>query len=81
MLLKLSQGIGGQKARAVTPASPYLDGVLDSAVFDIDATQENSVPNGGSGFFAHNLIENPAIGAKDDWRFKSQGNNFVDALG
>jgi len=63
MLLDL--GLSRAHARKISgPSSPYLDGVLNSTVFDLDATQSDSYE--GTGFLWSNLVARCADGANPD---------------
>lgn len=60
MLYTLGMRRGSRYARRGN-ASPYLDGIIPSTVFDLDVTQMKSYP--GSGQLWMNMTENPADGA------------------
>ena len=80
----LNMRLGGSQRGSgpSTPASPYLDSVLDSVVFDIDATMEDSY--NGSGTLWKNLIENPAdseLQADYDFTVYLDNVDFVGSAG
>lgn len=61
MALGLGLGLSKRKAAGGGATSPYLDGVLDSVVFELDATVSDSYS--GSGETWVNLISSPADGS------------------
>ena len=66
----LNMRLGGSQRGSgpSTPASPYLDSVLDSVVFELDATVDESVAEAGKW---KSLIAAPADGVsqQSDWTF------------
>ena len=61
MLIRLGRGLANGCRGGAVESSPYLDGVIASAVCDLDATCLDSY--GGSGQTWSNLIASPADGA------------------
>ena len=68
MLTESTYGFPRPRPFLISEGSPYLDGVLPSTVFDLDATIAASY--GGSGTTWSNLVASPADGAaKTDYDF------------
>ena len=68
MLTESTYGFPRPRPLLISAGSPYLDGVLPSTVFDLDATIAASY--GGSGTTWSNLVASPADGAaKTDYDF------------